>query len=98
MNDQSTTRVQINGVTLDAPRYKDDATTRAIATEVQDTLRAVEEASDRIDTQRFALEACLKLATELQRERDRTKELENELGLQLASVNSSVENLLKLLD
>lgn len=98
MTDHPMTRVQINGVTLDVAQYKDDVTTRAIAKEVQDTLRAVEEASDRIDTQRFALEACLKLATELQRERDRTKELENEIGLQLASVNSSVENLLKLLD
>ncbi len=98
MNDQANTRVTVNGVQLDVPTYRDTETTRSIAAHVSDTLRSIEESSERIDTQRFALEACMKLAIDLARERDRSAAAEDELGLQLASVNTSLESLLKILE
>ena len=98
MTTEPTSRVDINGVKLDVPTYLDQETTQAIAQEVTDALRTVEANSERIDTQRFALEVCMKFATDLARERKRTTSTEDELGLQLASVNTSVESMIKLLE
>ena len=98
MNDVPTTKVDINGIKLEVATYLDPTTTQAIASQVGETLKAIESSSERIDTQRFALEACMKIAVDLAQERDRATAAEEELGLQLASVNSSLESLLKLLD
>lgn len=97
MTEPAKTEVVVNGTRLEVPTYRDPDSTHAIAAEVAATLKAIEESSERIDTQRFALEACMKLATDLARERDRTQAADDDLGLQLASVNNSVETLLKLL-
>jgi len=98
MTDHSLTRVAVNGVKLDVPTYLDQETTKAIAQDVTNALQAIEASSDRIDTHRFALEVCMKFATDLARERERASGTQDELGLQLASVNTSVESLIKLLE
>lgn len=97
MTEEPTTRVDINGTKIEVPTYIDHDTTQAIAAQVAATLKAIEKSSDRIDTQRFALETCMKLATELAKERKKTKSTEDGLALQIAAVNTSVESLLKLL-
>ena len=97
MNDEPRAEVTVHGVRLRVPLYKDLATTQAIANTVTDSIQAIEEDSDRIDTQRFALEACVRIATELALERDQARQTEEELSIQLASVNASLESLLKLM-
>ena len=97
MTEPSTTRVDVNGAKLEIPTYIDHETTQRLADQVTATLQSIEESSERIDTQRFALETCMKLATDLARERGKVKTSEDELGQQLASVNTSMESLLKLL-
>ncbi len=98
MNDVPLTKIDINGIKLEVPTYRDSVTTQAIARQVSGTLQEIESTSERIDTQRFALEACMKIAIDLAQERDRATAAEEELGLQLASVNTSLETLLKLLE
>ena len=71
MKSKPTTRVDVNGVKLDVPTYIDSETTQSIAAQVTATIKAIEDSSDRIDTQRFALETCMQLAIDLARERAR---------------------------
>jgi cell division protein ZapA (FtsZ GTPase activity inhibitor) len=97
MNDQPNIDVLVNNVRLRVPVYKDSQTTQAIADRVTESIKAIEHDSDRIDTQRFALEACMQFATELAHESDRSHDAQEELAVQLASVNASLESLLKLL-
>ncbi len=98
MTEPTNTQVKINGIQLEVPTYQDPETTQTIASEVTDILKGIEDSSERIDTQRFALETCMRLATDLARERDRTRTTDDEFALQLASVNASLESLLKIIE
>jgi len=98
MSTDPTTRIDVNGTQIDVPVYVDQETTQAIADQVTATIKTIEDSSERIDTQRFALEACMKFAVDLAAEREKAAHAQNEIGVQMASVNSSVESLLKLLE
>jgi cell division protein ZapA (FtsZ GTPase activity inhibitor) len=98
MTTESITRVDVNGTQLDVPMYVDHETTQALADQVTATIKTIEESSERIDTQRFALEACMKFAVDLAAEREKAATAQDEIGVQMASVNTSVESLLKLLE
>lgn len=62
---RSTHRTQVAGVTLDLPMYRDAETTEKLAQEVTQRIREIEETSQRIDTQAFALAAAVSFAAEL---------------------------------
>ena len=59
------TRVRIAGKSITVPVYHDRRTTLRLIKLVDDRIKEIEKASDRIDTQAFALEAALSFAAEL---------------------------------
>jgi cell division protein ZapA (FtsZ GTPase activity inhibitor) len=59
--------VEIAGVSLRIPVYKDPETTKRIAAELGQRLQEIEGRASRIDSHAFALEAALELAIERER-------------------------------
>ena len=61
--------VTIGRTALAVPVYRDVETTRRIVTDLNERLKAIEDASTRIDTVAFALKAAYELALEAEKER-----------------------------
>lgn len=59
------TKVRIAGKSITVPVYHDRKTTLRLVKRVDDRIKEIEKASDRIDTQAFALEAALSFVAEL---------------------------------
>jgi cell division protein ZapA (FtsZ GTPase activity inhibitor) len=57
-------RLKIGGKAVDAPVFEDVHTTRELAKKVTERLAEIEKASNRIDTQAFALIAAMSFAQE----------------------------------
>ncbi len=86
--------ITIAGVKLIVPIYKSKAQTLQIAKQLNQRIRAIEEQSNRIDTQRFALEAGMWFATELAKARDGAVEQEAGLIKILERIGSSLTELI----
>ena len=63
-------RTTVAGVTLDLPVYKDPETTEKIAQQVTARIKEIEEVSQRIDTQAFALTAAVMFAAEVAQQKE----------------------------
>ena len=59
------TKVRIAGKTITVPIYHDRRTTLRLAKRLDERIQEIEKASERIDTQAFALEAAISFAAEL---------------------------------
>lgn len=59
------TKVRIAGKSISVPIYRDRRTTLRLAKRLDERIQEIEKASDRIDTQAFALEAAISFAAEL---------------------------------
>jgi cell division protein ZapA (FtsZ GTPase activity inhibitor) len=97
----NTLTVTIANVPVSIPVYRDEATTRAIAEEVDKKIREIESSSTRIDTHQFAIQAAAYFAMHL--DALRTESTEDAVALQstlsklnesLQSVNHDLEELL----
>jgi cell division protein ZapA (FtsZ GTPase activity inhibitor) len=58
-------QTRIAGASLDVPIIQNEETTRTIIAQVQESLNRIEQSSNRIDTQAFALRAAIEFAAEL---------------------------------
>ena len=85
------TKVRIAGKTITVPVYHDRRTTLRLVKLVDDRIKEIEKANDRIDTQAFALEAALSFAAELA-EAEKTHEKET------TEVFNDLDRLSKTLD
>lgn len=65
-----TVRIEVGGKTVHSPVFEDVHTTRELAKQVTERLKAIESESDRIDTQAFALTAAISFAHEASRLRN----------------------------
>ncbi len=59
------TKVRIAGKSITVPVYRDRRTTLRLVKLLDERIKEIEKASDRIDTQAFALQAALSFAAEL---------------------------------
>ena len=62
---ENRTKVRIAEKTITVPIYHDRRTTLRLAKRLDERIQEIEKASERIDTQAFALEAALSFAAEL---------------------------------
>lgn len=85
--------VKIANATVQVPEHIDEATTQALANEVSARLRAIQEGSDRIDTQAFALRAAYEFAVERHTENQRQERETKELLVALDAILSRLKQL-----
>ncbi len=60
-----TTRLKIANVTVPVPVYVDEKTSQAVARQVSERIKEIEETFGRVDTQGYALRAAYEFAAEL---------------------------------
>jgi cell division protein ZapA (FtsZ GTPase activity inhibitor) len=87
--------LKIANVTLRVPVYRDEETTHAIAEKVTERFQAIEEASDRVDTQVFALRTAFDMAVELFALMEEQEADTRELLIMLDTISSRLEEILK---
>ena len=81
---------------LTIPVIEDEETTLRIVERLNDRLRAIEESSPRVDTQRFAIEAALSFAADMDDiSRERAEETRNTLK-SLDRLSAIVRELLEI--
>jgi len=85
--------VKIANATVQVPVHIDEATTQALAEEVNARIQAIQEGSDRIDTQAFALRAAYELAANLHAENQRQERETKELLVALDAIASRLKQL-----
>jgi cell division protein ZapA (FtsZ GTPase activity inhibitor) len=90
-----TLQKKVAGVTLSVPIYVDEATTDDLIRKVTKRMKEVEEGSDRIDTQAFALLAALSFADEARAERELRDRQQADLLRTLRKVTEALRSLLR---
>lgn len=90
-NQFMTTRIA--NVKVRVPVYIDKATTKALAGQVSERVAATESASDRIDTQAFALQTAFEFAVELDALKREHAEDEKELTIAFERIASKLKDL-----
>ncbi len=86
-------KVRIAGKNISVPVYRDRRTTLQLAKRLDERIQEIEKASDRIDTQAFALEAAIAFAAELA---DAEQEHEDETAEVFRDMDRLSETLDKL--
>ena len=87
--------IQIAGVTLRVRPYQSRERTLKLAEAINARISQIEEESERIDSQRFALEACYGLAVDLAQATDATEELEAELIKALEEISTDLRGVVE---
>jgi len=85
-----TLHTRIAGASLHVPIIQDEQTTRTIIDQVQESLQRIEQSSNRIDTQAFALRAAIEFAAELH---DLKAQYQNETREILATLDNILTRL-----
>ena len=88
------TEITLRNVRLTVPVYRTAADTAEIVALVTKRLQEIEESSDRIDTQMFALKAAVSFAAELCELRESAAHENQELLSRLRSLNEEIKSLL----
>jgi hypothetical protein len=91
----STLQVKIGKATLKVPVCVDEPTTLAVAQQISDRLKEIEDHATRIDTQAFALQAAYEFAVDaylVRKEQDRDA---HELAKSLEAIASRLRDLTK---
>lgn len=87
-------RSTIANVSLDVPMYGSEAATNDAIERVNQRIREVEAASDRIDTQAFALLAAVSLAVELNDAEETLERDAKDLMMALSELSDKLRGLL----
>lgn len=95
MTDNGHIQVQVGGKTIRVPVYRDRETTQRLVRRVNERLKAIEQESDRIDTQAFALEAAIAFAAELDEAEADIEAEQTELFTALDRLSKTVDQLVR---
>ncbi len=88
-------KIKLGGRTLSVPLYKDMDTTIGIAKLVSQRLKDIEKASDRIDTQAFALEAAMSFAIDAAESQTASEEDARDMLLQMDALSKELAGLIR---
>ena len=88
-------KVRIRGIPVLLPVHIDEETTAALVQEVEDRFKRIEDESDTVDTQRFALQTAYEYAIELYEMEARQKQDTNDLVKVLERIVQELKDLTK---
>jgi cell division protein ZapA (FtsZ GTPase activity inhibitor) len=88
-------KVKLAGKTIEVPVYGDSQLTQKLAARVNQRIKEIEERSDRIDTQAFALEAALAFAAELEEIRKESEADRKAMHVELDRISKTVDKLIR---
>lgn len=88
-----TLKKKVAGLTLNVPIYVDEATTDELVRKVTERIKQIEQESERVDTQAYAVLAALAFAAELRAEQDLREQHEADLLRSLRKVTEALRSL-----
>ena len=89
------TKVRIAGKSITVPVYHDRRTTLRLVKLLDDRIKEIEKASDRIDTQAFALQAALSFAAELAEVEEAREQETTEMFNDLDRLSKTLDELVR---
>lgn len=88
-------KVKVAGMTVVLPVHEDMDTTAKIVAEVEKRLARIEDESDVVNTQQFAIQAAYEFAAKLHEEECRHREDERDMIKALEQLSSQLKQLVK---